>query len=367
MFALLFLVSCQEDVPTPIVPARDYAVQYATDKDSIEIYLKNNYLTATSTNGYPDIEIKKIPTAGGQTSVWDNTIYPLQSVTVTNDTRASYFVDGKSTDPVEYKLYYLVLNQGGGQVPVSTDSTYTSYKGWTLNNKVFDSNNTPIWSTYPQLTISETTLISGYRQILSKIKTASAISVGTDGAISYSDLGSIVVFIPSALGYFDLARTGINAYSCTVFRIRLHTLRKRDHDGDTVKSFNEDMNADGNFFNDDTDADNIPNFLDLDDDGDNFLTKNELRIQKRIQDPSNAGSSILKLYGYYPFDGATEDNQATLDINEKQGIPRKFTGAAFTISINGKLTTFNAAQPTDFTDAARLRRHTDKTAFPPFE
>ena len=364
---LVTLFSCNKDTETPIVPIRDYAVQYATDKDSIEIYLKNNYLTTTTTNGYPDVEIAKIPTGGTQTSVWNNITYPLQSVTVTNDARASYYVDGKSTDVVQYKMYYMVINQGAGQTPVSTDSTYTSYKGWTLNNKVFDSNNVPIWSTYPQLSISETTLISGYRQILSKIKTAAAVNTGTDGAISYSNMGSIVVFVPSALGYYNLARTGINAYSCTVFRIRLHTLRKRDHDGDTVASFNEDVNNDGDFFNDDTDGDNIPNFLDLDDDGDSFLTKNELRNQKRIADPFNPAAKILKLFGYFPFDGAATDNPATLDIDERQGIPQKFTGAPYTISIDGKSTTFNAFQQTDFTDVARVRRHLDKTAFPPFE
>ena len=36
-----------------------------------------------------------------------------------------------------------------------------------------------------------------------------------------------------------------------------------------------DRNNDNNYFNDDSDGDFLPDFLDLDDDGDGLLTKNE--------------------------------------------------------------------------------------------
>ena len=367
LFVIASLYSCQKTETPVSTPPREFATQYAADKDSIENYLRTNYLITTAANGLVDIETAKISSATTQVSIWNNTTYPLQSITVTNDNRISLFVNGQSTDPVQYKLYYLVINQGGGQNPRSIDSTFTSYKGWTLNNKIFDQSNQPIWSTYPGLSVAETTLISGYRQIVSKIKTAASVTVGSDGAVNYSNVGSIVVFIPSGLGYFNISRTGINAYSCIVFRIRLHTLRERDHDNDMIRSFNEDINNDNDFFNDDTDADNVPNFIDPDDDGDNFLTRNELRNQKRIPDPLNPGKMILKYYGYFPFAGAATDNPATLDIDERQGIPRRFTGATYNVDIDGKNNAFNTPQQSDFTDPARLRRHLDKTTFPPFE
>ena len=50
-----------------------------------------------------------------------------------------------------------------------------------------------------------------------------------------------------------------------------------DHDEDGIPSHIEDLDGDENPFNDDTDADDIPNFLDLDDDGDGVLTINELQ------------------------------------------------------------------------------------------
>lgn len=49
-----------------------------------------------------------------------------------------------------------------------------------------------------------------------------------------------------------------------------------EDDNDGVPSEMEDRNKDGNLYNDDSDSDGIPDFLDEDDDGDNVLTKTEL-------------------------------------------------------------------------------------------
>ena len=46
-------------------------------------------------------------------------------------------------------------------------------------------------------------------------------------------------------------------------------------DGDSVDYYLEDLNADGNLDNDDTDADGIANYLDVDDDNDSIPTFRE--------------------------------------------------------------------------------------------
>jgi len=46
-------------------------------------------------------------------------------------------------------------------------------------------------------------------------------------------------------------------------------------------SKDEDLNNNGNLYDDDTDDDKIPNFLDVDDDNDLYLTKTE-RIKTKI-------------------------------------------------------------------------------------
>jgi hypothetical protein len=50
---------------------------------------------------------------------------------------------------------------------------------------------------------------------------------------------------------------------------------QNDHDGDTVTTGAEDVNLDGNIYNDDTDGDKTANYLDADDDGDNVPTSVE--------------------------------------------------------------------------------------------
>jgi hypothetical protein len=49
-----------------------------------------------------------------------------------------------------------------------------------------------------------------------------------------------------------------------------------EDDDDGIPAEMEDINGDGNLYDDDTDGDGIPNFLDEDDDGDNVLTSTEL-------------------------------------------------------------------------------------------
>lgn len=57
---------------------------------------------------------------------------------------------------------------------------------------------------------------------------------------------------------------------------QLFFLASAQDDNDGVPAAEEDTNGDGNLFNDDTDGDGIPNFLDTDDDNDNVLTQVEI-------------------------------------------------------------------------------------------
>ncbi|MFL0354511.1 hypothetical protein [Xanthomarina sp. GH4-25] len=56
----------------------------------------------------------------------------------------------------------------------------------------------------------------------------------------------------------------------------LITTTYSEDDNDGVPAEMEDLNGNGDYFDDDTDGDGIPNFLDEDDDGDNVLTSTEL-------------------------------------------------------------------------------------------
>ncbi len=278
------LFSCQKDENAVVVPLRDYAKQYTDDITAIEAFLKSNYLTQVVVDGQPDVVFAPIPNPNpdNKISIWDNTELPLQSIVVKTDDRITNFVNGKKTDNVDYKLYYLKIREGDGESPISTDSTFTSYRGANLSNVEFESTNIPFWSTFPSLSQFDVTLISGYRQFTKLLKTGAATPTqNPDGTINYGNIGIGVVFIPSGLGYYNVSRTTIPSYSPLVFRIRLHALKKRDHDRDGILSKDEDLNNNGDLYDDDTDGDNIPNFLDQDDDNDFYLTKTE-RIKTKV-------------------------------------------------------------------------------------
>jgi hypothetical protein len=276
--------SCQKEDEPVVVPLRDFATQYTTDNTAIESFLKTNFLTQVTVDGQPDVIFAPIPTPNPENkiSIWDNTVMPLQSIVVKNDERISNLVGGEKPDNVAYKLYYLKIREGDGESPIATDSTFTTYRGSNLSNVEFESTNIPFWSTFPSLSQFDVTLISGYRQFTKLLKTSTTIPTqNSDGTINYGNIGIGVVFIPSGLGYYNISRTGIPSYSPIVFRIRLHAIKKRDHDRDGILSKDEDLNNSGDLYDDDTDGDKIPNFLDVDDDNDLYLTKTE-RIKTKI-------------------------------------------------------------------------------------
>lgn len=340
-FILLFisvsLFSCKKDDDNATTaPPKDTAVQYKLDIDSIEGYLKTHYLEKVVVNGLTDVVIKDLPTDGSKVSIWDNTEYPLKSKIVKTDARKTNLVDGTSDDLVDYKLYYLILNEGAptGKRPTTVDSTFVTYRGWKLDNVDFDKTDIPAWNTYPAMSEAESFIsyIPGFRLFLPELKAADGNTVNPDGTVTFNNSGVGVVFIPSGLGYFNSVKVGIPAYSPLVFTIRLNAVKGRDHDRDGIFSINEDLNHDGNYFNDDTDGDNIPDFIDLDDDGDGHKTKSELK-----RPVTNSDDPIT----YYPFDGAATDDPSTA-YDERQGVP------------NCGL---------DFTSPTRLRKYLDPSCF----
>jgi hypothetical protein len=288
---VILFYSCERDNNATVEPPRDFGEQYATDLSAIETYLKTHSVAVTTIDGQLDVVITPIPTGNptNLVSIWDNTEIPLQSKLVKSDVRTSNAVDATLIDNTEYKLYYLTLNQGGGAMPKSVDSTFVSYRGWRLDNTEFDRNTNGLWFTYPPVSSAESSavVIPGFRQILTNLNASTALITNPDGTFSFENSGVAVVFIPSGLGYFSGARTGIPAYSPLVFTVRLHRVRERDHDRDGILTKFEDLNNDNNPWNDDTDGDNSPDFIDIDDDGDRVQTLLEIQDEDGNRFPFN--------------------------------------------------------------------------------
>uniref|UniRef100_UPI00404A8DF5 FKBP-type peptidyl-prolyl cis-trans isomerase n=1 Tax=Flavobacterium sp. TaxID=239 RepID=UPI00404A8DF5 len=263
----IILFSCNKDDSPTIAPPRDYDVQYATDIELIENFLTENYLTVDANL---NVTFSEIGETGTEANIFQQQDYPLQFVTVKNDKRNSNLVDGLVEDPVDYKLYYIMLNEGAGSSPSTVDSVFVSYKGWRLDDVVFDQNDSPIW-------FDSNNLVSGFRQMLTLMKTAESFTDNPDGTVDFLNFGNAVVFIPSGLGYFNSSPVNIGSYQNLIFQLQMKSLNYKDHDRDGIRSKDEKYGANTNIWAQDTDGDNVPDFLDIDDDGDNFLTKIEIK------------------------------------------------------------------------------------------
>lgn len=292
---VITISSCNKDNNNdiPYVPPRDYAVQYAADNALIEEYLKTNYITVVNNPGAvndQDITIKKLD-AEHPTSIWDQQVYSLKSRDV-------------KLHGIVYKLYYLVLREGVGESPSNVDGVLSAYKGEYLAS-VTESSVTTITSTFfeevklPNRIYDLYRTVRGWKEIFPQLKTGTYES-RADGTISYNDFGAAVMFIPSGLGYYNFAQPGIPTYSPLVFNVKLYSIERLDHEyymsgkdviavPDGVKSFQEDKDGDGYMWDkselqvgettnpDDFDGDGIPDFLDRDDDGDDYATQGEVK------------------------------------------------------------------------------------------
>lgn len=122
----------------------------------------------------------------------------------------------------------------------------------------------------------------------------------------------------NALPFTNFTNTAIGAQTIytvvndTVKSIALKTINCGiDYDEDTVSTVSEDLNANGNLADDDTDGDGIPNFIDNDDDGDLILTNAEYVFTKNasaILDTDNDG-----IPNYLDND---DDGDGILTVNE---------------------------------------------------
>ncbi len=328
----LLIVSCNKSDTTAIAPKRDYAEQYAKDNDSIVKFLQTHYMEVvddTSLPNYGDVTFTEIPTGGTQVSVWNETADHRKLRTRLVD-----------QNDITYTVYYINFRDGVGEKPCNVDGVYANYKGTLLNGNVFDQ------TTSPQTLFQLDGVIRGWSEIFPQFASGTYTS-NSDGTISYADFGAGVMFLPSALGYYNITQTTIPAYSPLIFIVKLYEVKRMDQDSDGIPSYLEDLSGpiagsspDGYIYvmpedqvnQDDTDGDHFPDYLDLDDDGDQVLTKTE-RIQ--YIDP------ITNVKFYYSYDGAAVDDPLT-PYNETQGVP-------------------SCGTTPDYTTPTRLRKYRDAT------
>ncbi len=277
------IVSCTKSDNTT-VSLRDYTEQYDKDIKLIEKFLQTHYIEVINHPGFTDdqdVTYLEIPEGGSQTSIWNSP-----------DLVTDFTVD---QNDITYKVYYLKLRQGSGATsksPCNVDKVLTAYRGeylYTVKETVGDVEVDRLKhvqfeeSINPQTYFNLTSVIKGWSEVFPKFKTGT-YAANVDGTITFNDFGAGVMFLPSGLAYYANSTASIPAYSPLVFSFKLYEIQRNDQDGDGIDSYLEDINGDGyvrilgsGVVNpDDTDGDEIPDFLDIDDDADTFKTKIEI-------------------------------------------------------------------------------------------
>ncbi|MDG1779198.1 MAG: hypothetical protein P8H23_07640 [Flavobacteriaceae bacterium] len=274
-FLALFVFNCSEDEEeTTSIPPRDRAEQQASDMDTLQNYFDTHYYNSGALSALPtyptidDVVISKLEEGETQPP---------------NTTMLSNAVVSKTTtyQDVSYTYYILSIEEGLGENPHFTDQVRVNYEGTTMNGNEFDSSVNPI-------DLDLVFSISGWNRVLPQFKTASTFTTNDDGTVIFENYGIGVMFLPSGLGYFNNAVSGISAYSCLTFKFELFQHKVMDHDNDFIPSYMEDEDDNLDVFNDNTDNDRFNNFSDNDDDGDGYKTFREV-LYTEYTDSSRSG------------------------------------------------------------------------------
>ncbi len=172
---------------------------------------------------------------------------------------------------INYKLYYLLIDQGVNDNPTRYDSVFVKYRGFTLDSVKFDEstnfNTTRSW-------LDLNGVIQGWKYGFPNFKSGNNISEPGE-PISFEDNGKGILFIPSGLAYGNFGASSIPPNAPLLFHIELAIVVTADNDNDGVLNIYEDLDGSGEASDDDTDGDSLANFIDPDDDGDGTLTRDE--------------------------------------------------------------------------------------------
>jgi len=309
---VLIIASCNDDDDgVTVVPDRDRAEVYAEDLIEIEEYLQTNYYNYDEfdfsdpysvANDTFKIIVSEIPEGN-----------PDDFISLMDRPEMSFKM---VTDPIdetlEYKLYYLTVREGQGNVIHFIDEVFVSYEGTLSDATVFDSAITPV--AFNLTTVGNVSgVVTGFRESLLEFKTSTGFSDNGDGTLTYHNHGIGMSFIPSGLAYFSQPIGNIESYSPIFFKFNLVDVILLDHDNEGVPSYLEDIDDDKNVFNDDTDEDFSPNFLDTNDDGDALLTIDEVEQVEYVVDTTMGESEPILAANEYEVNRT--DDSGVITIN----------------------------------------------------
>lgn len=276
---LITFFSCKKDDDgVETVPPRDLSEVALENDNAIKAFMETHFYNYEEFQNPPagfDYKIKVDTIAGENSDKTPISESPLlKSATAT--VSASQFGISDGEEDITHTYYYLVARTGAGENPPTVaDSVYVRYEGYTLDRTLFDSAiNSGRWFDL-QGTVSTTGAIAGFKLGLTHFNPGNGVIDNPDGTFEVEGFGSGIIIMPAGLAYFNSAKVG-ESYAPIAFNVNLLVVNTADHDRDGIPSILEDRNGNKNLFDDDTDDDDVPDYLDGDDDGDGVSTRSEI-------------------------------------------------------------------------------------------
>ena len=264
-FLSIAIISCKKDDDDDNVDDFDHAAQAIVDKEILVDYLKSHYYIAPLEDEYFG-KIDTILETDNVTSLFDDIKLKKYNVTY-ND--------------IDYEYYSYEQEIGTQGIKASkADSVMVRYQGVLLDkSEEFDRSNFFNWFGL----YNAGNYIVGFREGMQYFSGGENASVVGE-PIKFTNTGKGFFIIPSGLGYRNIANGDIPASSCLVFHVDMGYVIIADNDNDGLTNIEEDLDGDGEAYNDDTDEDGYPNFVDAHDDNDGTLTKDESKTEDAVGD-----------------------------------------------------------------------------------
>ncbi|MGS2740125.1 FKBP-type peptidyl-prolyl cis-trans isomerase [Sinomicrobium sp. M5D2P17] len=219
MGAIVLLGACRNDDNGGGVEVRDPA-EVATENDAdIREYLSTHFYNyeefkVAAEQDSTDFDFRiVIDTIAGENSDKTPMIDQVEVKTIA--------VEITEEETLDHKLYSLVARQGNSDslAPKTTDSTLVRYKGFLLNDFIFDNSNAPVW-------FNLSNNIRGFSEFMPVLNSGGKIDINEeDGTYIVSgNYGIGMVFMPAALGYYS-GSGSIPAYTPIAFSVDLLKVR----------------------------------------------------------------------------------------------------------------------------------------------
>jgi len=290
LMAVSLLTACGDDdggMDFIEVPPRLLSEVALEDDEKIQEFLKTHFYNYEDFSNPPaDFDFKvRIDSLVGDNADKTPLIDQVQVLEV--PVSSSEFGLNTVEEDIVHKLYYLDARGGVGENPSVADSVFVKYEGRLLNGQLFDGSSTGTWFDLARIQAP----LQGARGFSEGVSLFNAgIIPGpdqqpSDGTFIAEGFGVGAVFLPSGLAYFNSSVGIIPTYTPIIFQVEVLTLNLADHDNDGIPSIEEDLNGNGYLYDDNTDraleeenrgAPLIANLLDIDDDGDGVLTREEI-------------------------------------------------------------------------------------------